>query len=42
MNCKHCHYYEQAHGKIHLACRNFEPNGAWEFDTYYCGHSGWD
>jgi len=23
-------------------CPGFEPHGPWEFDAYYCGHSGWD
>lgn len=23
-------------------CSGFEPTGGYEFDTHYCGHSGWD
>ena len=23
-------------------CIGFRPHGAWEFDGYYCGCSGWD
>lgn len=39
--CK-CGYYEVAHGKPHVKCKGFEPAGPAEFDTYYCGHGGWD
>ena len=49
--CK-CGYYKKAHeddptnlnrnvikeGK----CKGFEPHGAYEFDSYYCGCRGWD
>jgi hypothetical protein len=23
-------------------CTGFVPHGSWEFDTFYCGCSGWD
>ena len=23
-------------------CMHYTPRGAWEYDAYYCGHSGWD
>lgn len=23
-------------------CPGFEPHGAWDYDTYYCGCRGWD
>jgi len=23
-------------------CDSFEPIGSYEFDSYYCGHAGWD
>jgi hypothetical protein len=23
-------------------CSGFEPHGAYEFDSFYCGHAGWD
>ena len=42
-----CGYTEGAHGtdKPHLQKLNnhtFTPHGPYEFDTYYCGHAGWD
>lgn len=52
--CGHCGYNKVAHGEdapkwadgrtaVERAnCPGFEPAGAAEFDTYYCGHSGWD
>jgi hypothetical protein len=50
--CGNCRFYEMAHdpevtknyvqGKPKRVCDNFEPHGAYEFDSYYCGHSGWD
>ena len=43
IECKNCPYYEEAHGKGHKqVCKNFEPHGAFEFDSYYCGCYGWD
>jgi hypothetical protein len=51
--CKHCKFHWQAHehdnhrvfansvvedGK----CPGFEPHGAWDFDLFFCGCSGWD
>ena len=35
-----CGYYEQAHPRP--TCETFAPRGAFEFDSYYCGHAGWD
>jgi len=23
-------------------CPGFEPRGAWDFDSFYCGCRGWD
>lgn len=44
--CKHCGFYEEAHTKEKppMECRShkFEPHGAYEFDSYYCGCRGWD
>lgn len=43
--CKHCHYHYTAHtGKSNnpYICKNFESQGALEFDNYYCGCRGWD
>lgn len=48
--CKHCKFHRIAHenkiaGKAQMAkqiCDNFEPHGAWDFDSYYCGCRGWD
>lgn len=47
--CK-CGYFEVAHikGATHDCnprcghCNKFKPHGAYEYDKYYCGHSGWD
>ena len=49
MSCK-CGYYEVAHipGETHTCtqycghCNDFQPHGPYEYDRYYCGHSGWD
>lgn len=51
--CKNCGYYDVAHepagpyradGKLKSKgiCDNFEPHGAFEFDSHYCGCWGWD
>ena len=40
--CKHCRMYEIAHENGGTKCRNFEPIGPAECDTYYCGCRGWD
>ncbi len=50
--CDNCHYSQVAHdpevtknyvhGKPKRVCDQFMPHGAYEFDSYYCGHSGWD
>ena len=41
--CKNCSYAKVAHDKKGTkACDNFEPRGAWDYDSYYCGHLGWD
>ena len=48
--CAKCHYNIVAHpprnpkpyaGAPFEHCV-FEPKGAWEFDSYYCGCRGWD
>lgn len=42
--CRHCRYFEVAHkvGHHDRICDSFEPNGAFEFDSFYCGCRGWD
>lgn len=51
--CKHCKYHFKAHqhdttrvdprSMMELGkCTGFEPHGPWDFDSYYCGHMGWD
>lgn len=47
-NCAQCGYYEEAHkydpsrvSSKPVNCQ-FRPHGPYEFDRYYCGHSGWD
>ena len=46
--CRHCRYAEQAHAlkpnvkHLQHCCDAFEPHGAWEYDTFYCGCRGWD
>lgn len=39
--CK-CGYYEVAHSKPGIKCRQFTAVGPSEFDEYYCGCHGWD
>ena len=41
--CKNCGYYKTAHdaGKCD-DCVGFEPHGAYDHDSYYCGCRGWD
>jgi hypothetical protein len=40
--CK-CGYYESAHKSgMNCRCREFKPQGALEFDKFYCGCQGWD
>jgi hypothetical protein len=40
--CK-CGYYESAHKPgMNCRCREFKPQGALEFDKFYCGCQGWD
>ena len=47
-SCKHCRYHEVAHAKpkpphlVKNVCDEFTPHGAFEFDGFYCGHTGWD
>jgi len=51
-SCKHCGYTTVAHLLVPTRtqrnvvaegrCPGFEPKGAWEYDSYYCGHGGWD
>lgn len=43
--CKNCRYAEVAHRgetRNKKVCENFEPMGAWQYDTFYCGCRGWD
>ena len=51
--CKHCMYYKCAHERQPKLvdpsscvergeCKGFEPHGAHETDTFYCGCGGWD
>lgn len=48
MHCAQCGYYESAHNptdgrpRFQTVCLNFRPHGPYEFDSYYCGHGGWD
>ena len=42
-----CGYTRVAHreevwARNKLVCHNFEPRGAWDYDSYYCGCRGWD
>lgn len=44
-SCKHCGFYIEAHrfdGPKQCLGHEFESHGAYEFDSYYCGHAGWD
>lgn len=44
-DCGECGYYESAHkeGRVRSReCAGFQPHGPYEYDHYYCGHSGWD
>lgn len=46
-HCGNCSYMEAAHtdpirSKNKHVCDNFVPHGAYEYDSYYCGHAGWD
>lgn len=46
--CKNCRYAEVAHTdearrkNPRLLCTTFEPHGAFEFDSFYCGCRGFD
>jgi len=51
--CKNCRYHEVAHHDIHPEtgrdltgnkniCKTYEPHGAWDFDTHWCGCGGTD
>ncbi len=46
--CRNCAYAEVAHTpevmarNKNLKCMRFEPHGAYEFDSFYCGCRGWD
>lgn len=45
--CKNCRFYDVAHTpekrhKNKHICQNFEALKEFEFDSYYCGCSGWD
>jgi len=49
-NCGKCGYFECAHELAetgaphltHLVDHLFTPHGPYEFDSFYCGHAGWD
>lgn len=47
-SCKNCAYHQKAHEPEVMArnkalkCTNFQPHGAFQFDSYYCGCRGWD
>ena len=50
--CAHCGYFEVAHTQPQTRtqqnvvergiCPGFEPRGAMEYDSFYCGCRGWD
>ncbi len=40
--CKHCKYHKIAHDKERVKCQNFEPHGAFPYDSHYCGCRGFD
>lgn len=49
--CGTCGYHLEAHlpprpGVVRSAaarvCDEFVPHGPWPFDSFYCGHRGWD
>lgn len=44
--CGNCGYTRTAHErkekKNNHICSEFKARGAREYDTYYCGHNGWD
>ena len=47
--CGVCPYTLVAHGEVNeltgrpgITDHAFVPHGPYEFDAYYCGHSGWD
>lgn len=46
--CKHCRYALVAHERkrsephLRLVCDHFEPHGAWEHDSFYCGCRGFE
>jgi hypothetical protein len=47
--CGNCAHARSAHtgkevrtgGRL-IICSEFKPRGPMEYDTYYCGHAGWD
>lgn len=51
-SCSNCGFFRVAHEQeatrtqrnvvTEGLCPGFEPRGAWEYDSYYCGHAGWD
>ena len=47
-SCKNCGYAKVAHTtevmerNKALKCCDFKARGSFEFDSYYCGHAGWD
>lgn len=43
--CLTCHFYESGHdvyGLVVAGEHSYSPHGPWEYDGFYCGHSGWD
>ena len=48
-HCAQCGYFEVAHvraaeGEVRNdhVCLRFKPHGPYEYDSFYCGHGGWD
>lgn len=44
--CRNCSYAKVAHTDPRpnnkFICAEFVPSGAWRYDSFYCGHAGWD
>lgn len=47
--CRNCSYYVSAHDDKaagltanKFICSHFVPSGPWRYDSFYCGHAGWD
>jgi hypothetical protein len=50
-HCRNCGYTNVAHepprpgvirSTVARVCDTFEPHGAYDYDTFYCGCRGWD